>query len=67
MSPASVLPAWIPPPAAQEAQSSSYSYQASSSNQPCSYCRHHTSHAYFESIDPDTDTDSDGADLGGDE
>eukprot|EP00975_Prorocentrum_lima_P020627 4339594-Prorocentrum_lima.AAC.1 len=26
---------------------------------PCSFCQHHSSHAYFESMDPDTDTDSD--------
>eukprot|EP00975_Prorocentrum_lima_P017816 3757612-Prorocentrum_lima.AAC.1 len=36
---------------------------ASSSNQPCSYCNHHTAHAYFESMDPDTDTESDDADM----
>eukprot|EP00975_Prorocentrum_lima_P056348 11815530-Prorocentrum_lima.AAC.1 len=27
--------------------------------QPCSFCEYQSSHAYFESMDPDTDTDSD--------
>eukprot|EP00975_Prorocentrum_lima_P023104 4861010-Prorocentrum_lima.AAC.1 len=38
-----------------------------SPNQPCSYCRHHSSHAYFESMEPDTDTDSNVSDLENDE
>eukprot|EP00975_Prorocentrum_lima_P038690 8127528-Prorocentrum_lima.AAC.1 len=43
----------VPPPVArQEAY-------AASDGQPCPYCQHHSSHSYFESMNPDTDTDSD--------
>eukprot|EP00975_Prorocentrum_lima_P055694 11675467-Prorocentrum_lima.AAC.1 len=31
--------------------------------QPCSFCQYQSAHAYFESMDPDTDTDSDFTDY----
>eukprot|EP00975_Prorocentrum_lima_P009479 2017076-Prorocentrum_lima.AAC.1 len=51
----------VPPPVArQEAYSASR-------DQPCSDCQHHSSRSYFESMDPDTDTDSNLTDHGEDE
>eukprot|EP00975_Prorocentrum_lima_P064470 12897758-Prorocentrum_lima.AAC.1 len=44
----------------QEAYPASY-------HQPCSFCQHSTSHAYPESMKPDTDTDSDLTDFDEDE
>eukprot|EP00975_Prorocentrum_lima_P010992 2335598-Prorocentrum_lima.AAC.1 len=43
----------VPPPAARQ-ETFQVSY-----GQPCAFCQRHSSHAYFESMDPDTDTDSD--------
>eukprot|EP00975_Prorocentrum_lima_P064018 12895014-Prorocentrum_lima.AAC.1 len=58
----SLVPAYSAqrPAVQQEAYSASH-------YQPCSFCQHNSSHAYFESMEPDTDTDSDLTDFDEDE
>eukprot|EP00975_Prorocentrum_lima_P045985 9617693-Prorocentrum_lima.AAC.1 len=56
-----------PPPSTQEAHPASLPPPAMPSRQQCAFRHRNQAHAYFETMEPDTDTDSDDAYIDDDE